>query len=60
MLFYVVVVAGSSGSWDHLADQARRDWYYLIAIIGGFAVRDLRVRTTCPPIMHCACTCCAT
>jgi hypothetical protein len=45
---YVVVVAGSSGSWDHLADQARRDWYYLIAIIGGFAVRGLRVRTHLP------------
>jgi hypothetical protein len=34
MLFYVVVVAGSSGSWDHLADQARRDWCYLIAARG--------------------------
>jgi hypothetical protein len=37
VLFYVVVVAGASGSWDHLADQARRDWYFLVAIIGGFA-----------------------
>lgn len=25
VLVYVVVVAGASGSWDHLADQARRD-----------------------------------
>jgi hypothetical protein len=39
VLVYVVVVAGASGSWDHLADQARRDWYYLVAIIGGFGVQ---------------------
>jgi hypothetical protein len=39
VLFYVVVVAGASGSWGHLADQARLDWYYLVAIIGGFGVQ---------------------
>jgi len=38
-LFYVVVVAGSSGSWDHLADQAGQDWYYLVPIVGGFSIQ---------------------
>lgn len=38
-LFYVAVVAGASGSWDHLTDQARQDWYYLLAIIAGFGVQ---------------------
>jgi hypothetical protein len=27
-LFYVLVVAGASGSWEHLIDQSRQDWYY--------------------------------
>ena len=35
MLFYMVVVAGASGSWDHFTDQARQDWYYLVLIVGG-------------------------
>lgn len=38
-LFYVVVVAGASGSLDHLVDQARQDWYYLAAIVAGFGVQ---------------------
>ena len=38
-LFYVVVVAGASGSWQHLTDQAVKDWYYLVPIMGGFGVQ---------------------
>lgn len=38
-LFYVAVVAGASGSWQHLTDQARQDWYYLVVIIAGFAAQ---------------------
>ncbi len=38
-LFYVVVVAGASGSLGHLADQAGRDWYFLALIIGGFGLQ---------------------
>lgn len=38
-LFYVAVVAGASGSWDHVADQARQDWYYLLVIIAGFGTQ---------------------
>lgn len=38
-LFYVAVVAGASGSWDHLTDQARQDWVYLLAIVAGFGVQ---------------------
>lgn len=38
-LFYVAVVAGASGSWQHLAEQAAKDWYYLVPIIGGFGVQ---------------------
>lgn len=37
--FYVVVVLGLSGSTDHLADQARADWYYLVPIVVGFGVQ---------------------
>lgn len=39
MLFYVLVVAGASGSWNHLIDQARLDWYYLVLIVGGFGTQ---------------------
>ena len=39
MLFYMVVVAGASGSWDHFTDQARQDWYYLALIVGGFGTQ---------------------
>ena len=38
-LFYVVVVWWASGSFDHLVDQARADWYFLALIIGGFGVQ---------------------
>lgn len=38
-LFYVLVVAGASGSWDHLGQQARQDWYYLVAIVSGFGMQ---------------------
>ena len=38
-LFYVVVVWAASGSFAHLVDQARRDWYFLILIVGGFGVQ---------------------
>lgn len=37
--FYVVVVAGASRSLDHLVDQAGADWYFLVAIIGGFGTQ---------------------
>lgn len=37
--FYVVVVRGASGSWSHLTDQARQDWYYLAAIVAGFGIQ---------------------
>ena len=39
ILFYLVVVAGASGSWAHLTDQARQDWYYLVLIVGGFGTQ---------------------
>lgn len=39
MLFYMVVVAGASGSWTHFTDQARQDWYYLALIVGGFGTQ---------------------
>ena len=38
-LFYVVVVWAASGSFAHLVDQARHDWYFLALIIGGFGVQ---------------------
>ena len=38
-VFYVVVVAGASGSWQHLAEQASEDWYLLVLVIAGFAVQ---------------------
>lgn len=38
-LFYMVVVAGASGSLGHLGDQARRDWYYLVFILAGFGLQ---------------------
>lgn len=39
VLFYIGVVAGASGSWDHFTSQARQDWYYLAFIVGGFGVQ---------------------
>ncbi len=38
-LFYVGVVWGASGSFDHLVEQARLDWYYLAVIMGGFGLQ---------------------
>ena len=38
-LFYMVVVAGASGSWGHLVDQAGQDWYYLVPIVAGFGLQ---------------------
>lgn len=38
-LFYVVVVAGASGSWEHLGDQVRQDWYFLALIVAGFGTQ---------------------
>ena len=37
--FYVVVVAGASGSWKHLTDQAAADWYYLLPVVVGFGLQ---------------------
>lgn len=39
VVVYVVVVAGASGSWTHLAGQSRQDWYYLVAIVLGFGAQ---------------------
>ena len=38
-LFYALVVGGASRSIDHLATQARTDWYLLLPIIAGFGVQ---------------------
>lgn len=38
-LFYVAVVRGASGSWKHLADQARQDSYCLAAIVVRFGTQ---------------------
>jgi len=37
--FYVAVVWGASGSFAHLLDQARADWYFLVLIVGGFGTQ---------------------
>ena len=37
--FYVAVVWGASGSFQHLVDQARADWYFLALIVGGFGTQ---------------------
>ncbi len=37
--FYVGVVAGVSGSWTHLQDQIRADWYLLALVVAGFATQ---------------------
>jgi hypothetical protein len=36
--FYVSVIAAASG-FDHLGDQARADWPYLVAIVAGFGLQ---------------------
>lgn len=38
-LFYVGVVRAASGSWDHVADQTRQDWYFLATIMIGFGTQ---------------------
>lgn len=38
-LFYVGVVWAASGSFQHLVDQAGRDWYFLALILGGFGAQ---------------------
>ena len=38
-LFYIGVVWAASGSFQHVVDQAGRDWYYLALILGGFGVQ---------------------
>ena len=38
-LFYVGVVWAASGSFQHVADQAGRDWYYLAFILAGFGIQ---------------------
>ena len=38
-VFYASVVWAASGSFEHLVEQARLDWYYLALIVGGFAVQ---------------------
>ena len=38
-VFYVVVVWGASGSFSHLVDQGRTDWYYLVPIVAGFGTQ---------------------
>lgn len=37
--FYIAVVWGASGSFEHLQDQARGDAVYLALIIGGFGTQ---------------------
>ena len=38
-IFYVAVVRGASGSWNHLGNQVRQDWAYLTVIIAGFGTQ---------------------
>jgi hypothetical protein len=39
LAFYVLVVAGASGSWDHFGDQARADWYLITLVVLGFGAQ---------------------
>lgn len=39
MAFYTAVVWGASGSFGHLRDQVRADWYLLVLIVAGFATQ---------------------
>ena len=36
---YAGVVAGASGSWAHLRDQAEADWYLIALVVAGFATQ---------------------
>ncbi|QYG94227.1 hypothetical protein HC251_18480 [Iamia sp. SCSIO 61187] len=38
-LFYVLIVAGASQSWAHLAEQTSQDRFYLGAIVAGFGTQ---------------------
>lgn len=38
-IFYVIVVRTASGSWTHLRDQMRADWYLLVPVMVGFVVQ---------------------
>ena len=38
-LFYVGVGWAASGSFQHVVDQAGRDWYYLALIVSGFGIQ---------------------
>jgi len=38
-MFYVVVVWAASGSWSHLMNQVKQDWFYLVAIVLGFGTQ---------------------
>lgn len=39
LAFYVLVVAGASGSWAHLRDQIGADWYLLVLVVAGFGTQ---------------------
>jgi hypothetical protein len=39
IVLYLVIIAGASGSWEHVTDQARQDWYYLVPIVAGFGTQ---------------------
>lgn len=42
IVLYLVIIAGASGSWEHVTDQARQDWYYLVPIVVGFGATHSR------------------
>jgi Co/Zn/Cd efflux system component len=39
IVLYLAIIAGASGSWEHVTDQARQDWYYLVPIVAGFGTQ---------------------
>lgn len=49
-LFYVSVVWAASGSFGHLVDQMRLDWYYLALIL--LFYRDPRVSSFLASLAH--------
>jgi hypothetical protein len=38
-MFYTLVVAGASGSWQHLVDQMRADWILIVLVVVAFATQ---------------------
>jgi hypothetical protein len=38
-IFYVLVVALASGSWQHLVDQMRADWILIVLVVVAFATQ---------------------